>query len=187
VKWRRLLWLLVLLFAGGIFAYCARERQLERSQSTWIRFAAERYGVDPMLIKAVVWRESHFNSRAVGLAQEVGLMQLREDSAQEWADAEHIIGFQHEHCFDPSTNTLAGAWYLKKLLKRYAHTDNPLPYALADYNAGRGNVLKWSTGLANTNSAAFAAQIGFPGTKHYVGSVTRRYALYRFLTRLGWD
>ena len=31
---------------------------------------------------------------------------------------------------------------LSKLLKRYHQTDNALPYALADYNAGRGNVLR---------------------------------------------
>jgi len=187
VKWRRLPWILILLFAGGAVAYCAWERHLERGQYSSIRFAAECYGIDPMLIKALVWRESHFNPHARGLAQEIGLMQLREDSAREWADAEHVMGFQHQHCFDPRTNTLAGAWYLKKLLKRYAQTDTPLLYALADYNAGRGNVLKWSTGSAVTNSAVFAAQIGFPGTKHYVTSVTRRYAIYRFLSRLGWD
>ncbi len=106
-------------------------------------------------------------------------MQLQEEAAQEWADAERIQGFQHEHCLDPITNTMAGAFYLKKLIRRYAHTDNPLPYVLADYNAGRGNVLKWTTGAAGTNSAMFAAQIGFPGTREYVASVMRRYEKYR--------
>jgi len=38
-----------------------------------------------------------------------------------------------------------------------------LPYALADYNAGRANVLKWRNGSAMTNSAALIDQIGFPG------------------------
>ena len=76
-------------------------------------------------------------------------------------------------------STLAGTWYFRKLLKRYAHTDNPIPYALADYNAGRGNVLKWNQGAAVTNSVAFIAQIGFPGTRDYVQSVLRRYAHYR--------
>jgi len=67
---------------------------------------------------------------------------------------------------------------LQKLLKRYEQTDNPLPYALADYNAGRGNVLKWKQGAAVTNSAAFLAQINFPGTRSYVESVMRRYEHY---------
>src|SRR5260221_3599983 len=89
--------------------------RLERSQDGPIRAAARRYGVDPALVKAVVWRESRFNPQARGRARELGLMQLREDVALEWAAAEHLDHFEHEHCLDPRTNTLAGAWYLKQL------------------------------------------------------------------------
>ena len=182
MKRRRLRLLLILLLVflgGGLALYWWGQGRLERSQDGPIRAAARRYDVEPALIKAVVWRESRFHPRAQGRAQEIGLMQLQEIAAQEWADAEHLEGFEHEHCFDPATNTLAGAWYLRKLLRRYARTDNPIPYALADYNAGRGNVLKWNGGSAATNSAAFRAQIGFPGTRDYVESVMRRYAHYR--------
>ena len=153
--------------------------RLERSQDGPIRAAARRYGVEPALVKAVVWRESHFHPHVRGHAEEIGLMQLQEEAAREWASAERLQGFEHEHCFDPGTNTLAGTWYLRKLLRRYAHTDNPLPYALADYNAGRANVLKWNHGAATTNSMAFIEQIGFPGTRAYVRSVMRRYAYYQ--------
>jgi len=179
VKWRRLLPILILLLAGGFAAYWWWQGQLERSQDVPIRAAATRYGVEPALVKAIVWRESRFHPRVRGRAEEIGLMQLREEAAREWADAEHLTGFEHEHCFDPGTNTLAGTWYLRKLLRRYARTDNPLPYALADYNAGRGNVLKWNQGAAATNSEAFIGQIGFPGTRDYVRSVLRRYAHYQ--------
>jgi len=106
-------------------------------------------------------------------------MQLQEEAAREWAEAEHTEGLEHEHCFDPRTNALAGTWYLKKLLHRYRQTDNPALYALADYNAGRGNVLKWVSGAAATNSAVFLEQIGFPGTREYVESVLRRREKYR--------
>ena len=152
---------------------------LERSQDVPIRMAAQRYGVEPALVKAIVWRESRFNPNARGRVGEIGLMQLQEESAREWKEAEHIASFEHEYCFDPGTNTMAGTWYLKKLLRRYTLTDNPLPYALADYNAGRGNVLKWLTGAAATNSEVFIGQIGFPATKLYVQAVMRRYEKYR--------
>jgi soluble lytic murein transglycosylase len=171
--------LLLVLLAGGPVAYWWWQGWLERSQDAPIRAAARRYGVEPALVKAIVWRESHFHPRARGRAQEIGLMQLREAAAQEWADAEHLAGFVHEHCFDPATNTLAGTWYLRKLLQRYVLTDDPVPYALADYNAGRANVLKWNHGAAATNSDVFARQIGFPGTRDYVRSVMRRHAHYR--------
>jgi len=156
---------------------------LERSQDGPIRAAAQRYGVQPALVKAVVWRESRFNPLARGRAREIGLMQLRETAAQEWADTEGVARFEHEHCLDSRTNTLAGAWYLKKLLRRYTRTDDPLPYALADYNAGRGNVLKWNYGGGATNSAAFIEQIGFPTTKAYVKAVIARYNGYRLTFR----
>jgi soluble lytic murein transglycosylase len=174
-----LLILFLLLLAGGGAVYWSWQGWLERSQDGPIRAAARRYGVEPGLIKAIVWRESRFHARARGRAQEIGLMQLRETAAQEWADAEHLPGFAHEQCFDPATNTLAGTWYLRKLLKRYVRAEDPIPYALADYNAGRGNVLKWISGAAATNSAAFTEQIAFPDTKAYVKSVMRRYARYR--------
>lgn len=173
------LWILVLLVAGAVATYWWWEGRLERSQDVPIRAAAQRCGLEPALVKAVVWRESRFNPKARGRVGEIGLMQLQEEAAREWADAEHVQGFAHEHCFDPGTNTLAGAWYLKKLTKRYLQTDNPFAYALADYNAGRGNVLKWNKGAAATNSAAFIDAIGFPSTKAYVQAVLRRYQRYR--------
>jgi soluble lytic murein transglycosylase len=150
-----------------------------------ITAAASRYKVDPLLVKAVIWQETRFHPDRRGKAGEIGLMQILAPAAQEWAVAEHVSGFAHEQCFDPGTNTLAGTFYLAKLLKRYAHTDDPVPYALADYNAGRGNLLKWNSGAAATNSAVFMGQIGFPGTKAYVKAIRRRYAFYRFLSRCG--
>ena len=178
--WRRLLLVLFMVMLACLAAACWWwQGWLERSQDIPIRAAARRYKVEPALVKAVVWRESRFHPQARGRAQEIGLMQIRETAAQEWADAEHLEGFAHEQCLDPATNTLAGTWYLKKLLKRYARTDNPVPYALADYNAGRGNVLKWISGSAATNSAAFTAHIGFPGTREYVKSVMQRHARYQ--------
>jgi peptidoglycan lytic transglycosylase len=171
--------ILLLLLAGGYSAYWWWQVRLERSQDIPIRAAARRYGVEPALVKAIVWRESHFHPRIHGRAGELGLMQLQEEPALEWASAEHLDQFQHEQCLDPGTNTLAGTWYFRKLLRRYTQTDNPLPYALADYNAGRGNVLRWEQGAAVTNSAAFIARITFPGTRNYVRSVMRRYAHYQ--------
>ena len=171
--------LLLLLLLGSGTVYWWRLGWLERSQDRPIRAAARRYGIEPALVKAIVWRESRFNPNARGRAQEFGLMQLQDEAAREWADAEHIAGFDHTHCFDPVTNTLAGTWYLRKLIRRYTNTDDPLPYALADYNAGRGNVLKWNKGAAETNSAAFIEQIRFPGTKSYVASVLQRFQHYR--------
>lgn len=173
--------LLVALLVGaglaGVWWWQAAD--LERSQDKPIRIAAQRYDVDPALVKAVVWKESRFDPRARGGAGEFGLMQLQEIAAQEWADFEQVPSFKHEDCLDPQTNALAGTFYLGKLLRRYRNTDNPVPYALADYNAGRANVLKWIVGEAETNSTVFIEQIGFPMTRRYVVDVMQRAKHYR--------
>jgi len=173
-KWIVLLIILADGLAGGWWYYWQRER----SQDAVIQAAAQRYGVDPALVKAVVWKESWFNPRARGKKEEIGLMQLRAAAAGEWAAAERIPAFETAHLLDPATNTLAGTWYLHTLMKRYSQTDNPVPYALADYNAGRSHVLKWNKGAASTNSAAFIGQIDFPGTRQYVQAILKRRDRY---------
>ena len=170
--------LLVLLALGAVAFWFWQKSQREHRFDNEIASAARRYGVEPALVKAVVWRESGFSPLARGRAGELGLMQLQEIAAQEWADDGHDTNFVHAHCLNARTNTLAGARYLAKVLRRYTNTDNALPYALADYNAGRGNVLKWLNGAAATNSAAFVEQIGFPGTRQYVLAIMQRRIHY---------
>jgi soluble lytic murein transglycosylase len=172
----------VLIAIGGALYW--HENRLEHSQDENICRAARRYGVDPALVKAVVWRESRFQPSVRGRAGEIGLMQLREPAALEWADAERLYPYSHELSADAGTNTLIGTWYLAKLLKRYTDCDNPIPYALADYNAGRGNVLKWNRNAAATNSSIFIEQIGFPGTRAYVVAVMERHECYRGTLRI---
>ena len=175
-KWLPIVVLVIIVDAVGGWLYYRHRR--EHSQDEVIRAAAARYGVDAALVKAVVWRESRFDPEVRGKAGEIGLMQIREPAAREWAEAERIAGFQHEHILDPGSNTLAGAWYLAKLLRRYPQADDPVPYALADYNAGRGNVLRWNQGAAATNSQQFLAQMTFPGTRRYIETVAERRARY---------
>jgi soluble lytic murein transglycosylase len=148
--------------------------QHERQFDSLIKSAARRYGVEPALVKAVIWRESRFNPKARGSAGEFGLMQVRPPAAEEWAQAEKISSFAPRKLLDPQINTQAGAWYLSKLIKRYRHTDNPVAYALADYNAGRTHVLRWMHGAASTNSAAFLKSIDYPGTQRYIVAVIDR-------------
>lgn len=159
---------LLLLVALDISLYGLwRWRRFHRHDAV-ILSAATRYGVPPSLVKAVVWRESRFDEEAVGSKGELGLMQLMETAAKEWADSVHANAFIHENVLNPATNTLAGTFYLSKLLRRYPQTDNPVVYALADYNAGRGNVRKWMNGAASTNSQIFLQQMTFPGTRAYI-------------------
>ena len=52
-KW----WLFGIIFLGGLVTYFNRWRSFhEHSQDKFILAAAAKHGVDPALIKAVVWR-----------------------------------------------------------------------------------------------------------------------------------
>lgn len=170
----------LLAAAAGVFSlWWWSDWRLDHSQDKRILEAATRYAIDPTLVKAVMWKESRFNPRARGRAGEIGLMQLMDPAAQEWAETVRAYPLSEAALYDPRTNVLAGAWYLRKLLQRYRDTDNAARYALADYNAGRGNVLKWNRGSAQTNSAVFLAQIGYPSTRGYVDAVMRRWDHYQ--------
>lgn len=171
--------LVVALIALPLVGYWIWRDRREGRFDPEIRYAAGRYSIDPALVKAVIWQESKFQPAVRGKAGEIGLMQVREDAAWEWAEAENLQAFDHEQIIDPRTNILAGTFYLAKVMKRYTRTDNPVPYALADYNAGRTHVLRWKKGAAETNSAAFLEQMDFPGTRLYARHVMERHQYYR--------
>lgn len=177
---RRKWWLFGLIGLGGLLWGWERWRLWrDHRYDALILAAGRQYGVEPALIKAVAWQESRFNPRAHGRRGELGLMQIRPGAASDWARAEGRLGPAQAELLDPALNTQVGAWYLARLLRRYQQTDNPLAYALADYNAGRSNVLRWLQGPAATNSAAFLSRMDFPGTRAYVRSVLKRYQYYR--------
>jgi len=50
---------------------------------------AARHGVSPNLVKALIWKESCFNEKAVGSHGEVGLMQIMPGAITEWANRTH--------------------------------------------------------------------------------------------------
>jgi soluble lytic murein transglycosylase len=176
---RRWLRIAVALGFAAFLVHWFYQNHRERRYDPIIHAAARRYGVDPALIKAVIWRESRFDPGVVGKVGEIGLMQVREMAGREWASAEKRGGFTPRHLFDPDANIYAGSWYLARLLKRYRAVDDPLPYALADYNAGRTRVLRWMQGGAVTNSAGFLAAMDFPGTRRYIEAVRNRRRRYQ--------
>jgi soluble lytic murein transglycosylase len=175
----RIVLLIAALLLLSFLTHRWRRAHLESSQDKNILTASRKYNVDPALIKAVIWRESRFDPHARGSKGEVGLMQIMENTGLEWAGAQSVSLFSKHVLVDASKNIDCGTWYLRKLLGRYQRTDNAIPYALADYNAGRSNALKWMKGEAATNSAAFIEQIGFPSTQNYVRAVMQRREKYK--------
>ncbi|MHB8767349.1 MAG: lytic transglycosylase domain-containing protein [Deferrisomatales bacterium] len=97
----------------------------------WSEFAhreAERHGLDPGLVRAVIWTESREDPRAVSPKGAQGLMQLMPGTARELGVDDPLR---------PADNVRGGVRYLAALVDRYP---GRLDWALAAYNAGPGAV-----------------------------------------------
>jgi soluble lytic murein transglycosylase len=143
-----------------------------------ITMVAARQGVDPLLVKAVIWQESRFQPDKNGAHGERGLMQVTEPAAQDWVNAEGIETFVPEDLFDPKTNIEVGTWYLGRALRHWSGQEDPLPFALGEYNAGRSRVNRWSGGKM-ISAEELRRAMDIASTRAYVAAVRQRYEYYR--------
>lgn len=126
-----------------------------REYDYFIREAADRYDLDPHLVKAVVEAESNFDSYAVSHRGAKGLMQLMPATAGD---------LQVKNSFNARQNIEGGCRYLRHLLDMF---EGNIKLALAAYNAGPSNVKKYKSIPP------------FAETRNYVRSVLRKYQSYK--------
>lgn len=154
-----------------------------RAYDALIEKTAKKHGVDPGLVKALIWQESRFRENASGAAGERGLMQVTEIAAADWVGAQKIETFVPTDLFDPMVNLEVGTWYLARALRRHADKDDPVPFALAEYNAGASRVNRWGGKPGETElpllASEFKSQIDFPTTLFYIESIEARAKYYR--------
>ena len=114
---------------------------------------AEKYGLDPLLMTALISQESAFNARARSVVGAYGYGQLMPGTAK-------FLGVNSRV---PEENLEGCAKYLSQQMSRWSRSDNTVALALASYNAGPGAVEKYR---------------GIPPyreTRNYVNIITARY------------
>ncbi len=122
---------------GGVFPRRSW-RFSEESMPLWdskyneiIVKAARFHDVDAALVSAVIKAESDYDPKTVSHKGARGLMQLMPATAKR---------FGVRNSFDPEQNIYAGTKYLRWLLDKF---DGNADLAVAGYNAGEGNIMKY--------------------------------------------
>jgi len=117
--------------------------------------AANRYGVEPAMVMAIIMAESSYNPKAISKKGAEGLMQLMPKTAKS-------MGVKDS--FNPEHNINGGVRYYKKLLNQF---NGDVELALAAYNAGSRKVKKYR-GIPP-----------FGATKYYIKKVIKYYRYYK--------
>lgn len=176
---RSLALLLVVAAIGSAAVVYLRWRFREQRYNQLIETVAAQYGVDKFLVKAVIRRESQFDPFVYGRAGEIGLMQVTEGAGREWARATGRKDFGRDLLWNERANIEAGTWYLARALNRWRNKDDRIPFALAEYNAGFGNVLRWLPSGQATTAAQLREAITIASARRYVDTVLEFYDSYR--------
>jgi len=175
--------LFVIMIIAALLTVFLRSPQVGRLLYPYpYREVIERYatvfGVDPLLVVAVIRVESKFDPNAVSRRGALGLMQLMPATADWIAPQLGITSLTREMILTPEVNIRMGAWYLANLGTEFDHNQE---LVLAAYNAGRGQVSAWLADGVWSGRYEDVEDIPFPETRNYVSKVKAAYNRYQAL------
>jgi soluble lytic murein transglycosylase len=168
--------------AIAVLAICVRVE--EHYFPVKFRHLVKKYAVenslDPLLVAAIISKESRFDPKAVSGSSAKGIMQIMPATGEEIAQKLKISPYSEDDLFNPETNIRFGCYYLAKMQKEFDY-DNTL--ALAAYNSGRENVKKWLKDEGNI-SKNLASKYPFTETRNYVRHIQKIYWVLRLCNRI---
>jgi soluble lytic murein transglycosylase len=173
--------ILAIILASGTYFF---RNYWEHRYDELITRHARIYRLDERLVWSLIYEETWFRDRAVGEADEVGLMQVTPLVARAWAKETGLSEFERqtsenvvEFLSDPERNIQVGCWYLEKVREAYRGRSAETAMMLAAYNAGPSRVEEWTNGVdaARLSEADFISRVGISSTKAYVSSILERY------------
>lgn len=145
----------------------SRARRYQENRAI-VTHTARKLDLSPALVLAVAQAESGFDDRVVSSSGAVGLMQVMPATGKEVAESLKLREWSLEN---PRDNTLIGATYLKKMLRRF-RGDRHL--ALAAYHAGPNQVDAWIKEGQGLPGPEVIEQFAFDVTRTYVFDVLNR-------------
>lgn len=143
-----------------------------------VRREAAEWGVDPLLLAAIIRQESAFKADIVSRAGAIGLMQVMPPTGAQLARAHGPQPFTEESLSRPEVNLHLGAAFFVDMRRRY---DDDLGLVLSAYNAGPTRATRWRAYPEASDPHRFTERIPIEETRGYVKSVRRNLGLYRAL------
>jgi soluble lytic murein transglycosylase len=136
---------------------------------------AAKYGIDPLLVAAIIRVESNYKPELVSSKGAIGLMQLMPDTAQWILEMDGFASLTMDSLYEPKSNIMMGTKYIHLLNNQF---NSNLAEVLAAYNAGPGNVSKWRETKVWDGKLESIDQIRFWETRKYVDRVVYYYKKY---------
>jgi soluble lytic murein transglycosylase len=143
-----------------------------------VRREAAEWGVDPLMLAAIIRQESAFKADIVSRAGAIGLMQVMPPTGAQLARTHGPRPFDEGALSRPEVNLHLGAAFFVEMSARY---DDELPLVLSAYNAGPTRATRWRTFPEASDPHRFTERIPFDETRGYVKNVSRNLSLYRVL------
>jgi soluble lytic murein transglycosylase len=140
--------------------------------------AGRENGVSPLLLLALIRQESLYDPQAISVAGAIGLTQVIPATGMEIAEKLGRSDFTPLDLLEPSLSIEFGAFYLGDQLRLL---DGDLYLALAAYNGGPGNALRWRDDPTAVDPDFLVETIDLEETRSYLELVLVNYAVYRFL------
>ena len=136
-------------------------------------------GLDPLLLAALVRQESLFEPVAESYAGARGLGQVMPATGTGIANSLGMEDFVLDDLYRPHVSILFGAFYLRAQMNRF---DNQILVALAAYNGGPGNTLRWME-VGGEDLDFFVEVITATQSRLYLQRVYEQYLIYERLYR----
>ncbi|MGQ9735957.1 MAG: transglycosylase SLT domain-containing protein [Thermaceae bacterium] len=166
-------------YREGIRASWGTALAYPRPYRDWVVREAEKYGLEPDLLFALLHVESWFDPYAVSPTGARGLGQFVRAT---WEDVARMLGERPGDPFDPETNIRYTARYLAWLHERCRGFEEPLrtACALTAYNGGIGYTLR-GVEAEGGDFYAFLWSQRRDEPREYLEKVLKAYAHYRAL------
>ncbi|NLI60427.1 MAG: lytic transglycosylase domain-containing protein [Clostridiales bacterium] len=181
---RVFLWLILIFFIGVIClnwfiqsSYVQKRIYPLKYKNEVIKFSKE-YKLDPHLVMGIIWVESKFKPDATSNRDARGLMQIIPRTGEWIADQVGLSPYDDGMLYDPEINIRFGCWYFAYLLKVF---NEDIELALASYNGGMGNVMKWLNDNRYSEDGKHLKNIPFKETSDYLKRVMEAQEKYKEL------